>query len=200
MPDMHRLGHVRPAKIDHGHMRVGRQLATRHGPVSQNVRRTGRQNGIGHADIDKARPRHLRRQDSRIGLQRRGNLAGNLARVPAGRLGRAHRAIALEIGEFRLVGTAHIAPPFLQPHGREGGASGGRQVSDQAGHGYCSALRRTTISKFEPAIDSSSRGISIRLNDSVLPASFRPLKSASTEKYSLARTLPLRRVTATKYG
>ena len=39
MPDMHRLGHVRPAEIDHGHVRVGRQLATRHVLVCENVRR-----------------------------------------------------------------------------------------------------------------------------------------------------------------
>ena len=123
--DMHGLGDVRAAEIDHGDLTVRRELAAGHRIAAHRLG-PRRERRVRDPQIDEARPRHIRRQHEGMCLQCLGNLARNLARVASGRLRRRHCAVALEIREFRLVAAAHLAVPRLKAHGFERGARGGR--------------------------------------------------------------------------
>lgn len=132
--DMHGLGDVRAAEVDDGDLRVARALGAGHGLAAHGLG-TGGEGNVGDADIDETGSCDFGRQDHRMRLQRGSHFSGHVARHAADGFRRAHRAVALEVCEFRLVRPAHVTPLRLKAHGLKGGAGGRRQVFRQAGHG-----------------------------------------------------------------
>ena len=119
MADVHLLGDVRAAIIDHDAARRGDLASARAGIDDDGLGALGKRR-IGHAQIDEARPRHLDARQPRIAADGVGHGRGDFARIASGRLGGGQRAIDLKVGQFRPVGRRHAPEARLQPGLGEG--------------------------------------------------------------------------------
>ena len=134
MPDMHRLCDVRSAEIDDRGLALPRFGRTQ--PlILRHCAGTFRQRGIGHIEIDEARPRDLDFGKDRIGLQTQCNLFRNRPRIHLRGARSLHRAVALELRHVRTIGFLDLAEAFRKPFGRERGLRDRAQFGRKARHG-----------------------------------------------------------------
>ena len=107
MTDMHRLGDVGAAEIDHHRLAVagcGRKARALRQHGGARVQRL-----VGQIEIEKAGTGDLDLGEDAVGLQPRGDLFGNGAGIGFRRLRRRQRAIALELRQIGPVGHLHLA-------------------------------------------------------------------------------------------
>ncbi len=126
--DVHRLGHVRAAVIDHHLAGIGHTGGTGFVGVSSDFARTLRQGGIRQLHIDEAGTGDLDRGQGRMAFQMRGDLGGQFARIGLQRLGSGQRAIGLEVGQIGAVRRGHTGQRSIHAFGREGGGASLRTV------------------------------------------------------------------------
>ena len=113
MPDMHRLGDIGAAEIDHHRLAVAGLGRAEPRVLRQRAGARG-QRRVGEIEIDEAGTGDLDLGEKRIGLQPGGDLLGDGARIGLGRLGRGQRAIALELRQVGPVGGLHLAEGLRQ--------------------------------------------------------------------------------------
>jgi len=130
MPDMHRLGDVGPGVVDH-HV-----LRSRNDRESQLIITGGkpgpaRQGNIRHSEVDEPRWGHLGPGDLVLGVEECDHLARDLSWEPSRDLGRAHRPVALELGQFGPLRGHHLAHLGREPQFREGRTGNFGEMGDQ---------------------------------------------------------------------
>ena len=108
--------------------------APRRAIVGQRARARG-QRRVGDVEIDEAGTGDLDLGEDRIGLEPRGDLLGEPARIGLGLLGRRQRAVALELRQIGPVRDLHRPQFGGKAFGGKSGTHDRRQFGGKASHG-----------------------------------------------------------------
>ncbi len=133
MTDMHRLGDIGSAEIEHGILALARFRRAEPRIPGHRARTLGERH-VGHVEIDEARSRDLHFREQRIVFQPGGNFLSQRTWIGLRGLGGRERAVALELREVLPVRCLYRAELRRQSFGRERRLRDRRQFRGERRH------------------------------------------------------------------